>query len=450
MLKKYPAFILMSVTSHWLLIGIALTQYVTSFLGRQAIWTILLLFTLIFWVFLHLYLTPNDIGVSMRSRIMAGGRRLMLMAWNNLLLQIPLCIASYHLGKYLGIAPAMLWTDIAIACISVYLVALNGTLRIIFTSRRLRLVKRLILLFTMLIPIVNLIMAYYCAHIVKDEYGHDCNKTELQNIRRESQICRTKYPLLMLHGIGFRDYKYVNYWGRIPKLLIKNGATIYYGHQCAWGTIENCAAEIKEELIKIIEETGCEKVNIIAHSKGGLDARYLISSLDMGEHVASLTTIATPHHGSQLLTELNKLSDKTYRKVSNLIDKYFRKLGDTNPDCYNSSKQLLPEATDKFNEENPDVPDVYYQSYAAVMKNAGSDHLLSVPYSVMRWVAGNNDGLVTVGSAVWGNFQGVIASGKRRGISHGDLIDLKREDIKGLDITEKYVEIVAKLKNMGF
>lgn len=39
------------------------------------------------------------------------------------------------------------------------------------------------------------------------------------------------------------------------------------------------------------EETGCEKVNIIAHSKGGLDSRYAISRLGMDQYTASLTTI---------------------------------------------------------------------------------------------------------------------------------------------------------------
>ena len=43
--------------------------------------------------------------------------------------------------------------------------------------------------------------------------------------------CKTKYPILMVHGMGFRDRKYFNYWGRIPKILKENGADIYYGHQ---------------------------------------------------------------------------------------------------------------------------------------------------------------------------------------------------------------------------
>ena len=49
--------------------------------------------------------------------------------------------------------------------------------------------------------------------------------------------------------------------------------------------------------MQIIQKTGCEKVNIIAHSKGGLESRYAISQLGLSPYVASLTTINTPHHG---------------------------------------------------------------------------------------------------------------------------------------------------------
>src|SRR5713226_501622 len=43
------------------------------------------------------------------------------------------------------------------------------------------------------------------------------------------------------------------------------------------------------------------RAHIIGHSAGGLDARYLAApppGLGRGNKVASITTIATPHHGS--------------------------------------------------------------------------------------------------------------------------------------------------------
>lgn len=192
--------------------------------------------------------------------------------------------------------------------------------------------------------------------------------------------------------VGFRDLKYFNYWGRIPRELQRNGAAVYYGHQQAWGTIEDNAEAIRAKILEIQTETGCEKVNIIAHSKGGLDARYLITRLGMGETVASLTTISTPHRGSELLDLLGKLPDGLYRKICGMVDAAFRKVGDRAPDACTASRQLAPAFAEAFNAETPDDPRVSYRSWATVMKNPLSDPLLSIPYFLLRCVRGPNDG----------------------------------------------------------
>ena len=84
---------------------------------------------------------------------------------------------------------------------------------------------------------------------------------------------KLKYPVLLVHGMGFKDYKLVNYWGRIPEALEKNGAEVYYGRQDSNGSIESNAEQLKISLDVALEKSGAEKVNIIAHSKGGLEAR---------------------------------------------------------------------------------------------------------------------------------------------------------------------------------
>ena len=245
--------------------------------------------------------------------------------------------------------------------------------------------------------------------------------------------------------------RYFNYWGRIPKELIRNGAVLSYGGQEAWGLIENNASLVKEKLEQLLADTGAEKVNIIAHSKGGLDSRYLISALNMADKVASLTTISTPHWGSPLMDVLCKLPDRLFCIVTSFFDKSFQVFGDNNPDCYQASRELLPSYCREFNEKYPDSPDVYYQSYGAMMKNAFSDSLLTIPYLIMRGQCHeDNDGLVAVSSAKWGDFQGIIQNTHRRGISHADLIDLSREDYKDFDITGLYISIVASLRNRGF
>lgn len=77
----------------------------------------------------------------------------------------------------------------------------------------------------------------------------------------------------MVHGVFFRDFRYLDYWGRIPAELEKNGTVIYYGNHQSAASVADSGAEIAARIKAVLQETGSEKVNIIAHSKGGLDSR---------------------------------------------------------------------------------------------------------------------------------------------------------------------------------
>lgn len=394
--------------------------------------------------------------VSFRLVIMDGGREIIRLCFFGLLIQLFVC-GIYLFQKPARFVPAdpawpfVMILDGLFAFLYFYLLFLNGCIRILATCRSLGIWKRVCIFCFLWIPVVHLFLGKYLSKRACIEYDAERCRFENRLERADSQICATKYPLVMLHGIGFRDLRYFNYWGRIPRELARNGAVVYYGHQQAWGTIEDNGAIIREKILDILEENHCEKVNIIAHSKGGLDARYLISGLHMENQVASLTTVSTPHRGSELLNLLNRLPDGVYRFVSSLFDKSFARFGDQHPDCYHASKQLSPEFCQEFNQKYPDAPGVYYQSYASCMKHSLGDSLLSLPNLLMFFAgASKNDGLVTIDSAKWGNFRTVFQSSGRRGISHGDMIDLKREDYKGFDVIEAYVKIVAELKERGF
>lgn len=153
-------------------------------------------------------------------------------------------------------------------------------------------------------------------------------------VRKLSDECKTLYPVVFIHGLGFRDRKHLNYWGRIPGILQDCGAIVYYGNQDSHGSIKSNALQIKQCILKIIEETHCEKVNLIAHSKGGLDARYLISALEMQDSVASLTTISTPHHGSKSDDSMLSLPKTLVKTCVLLSDAWYRLLGDKCPDSF--------------------------------------------------------------------------------------------------------------------
>ena len=389
-----------------------------------------------------------------RLKIMNGGRRIFRLCFWGVLIQFLFYIFklySYPLSDLSGNGIFYILSDGILTFLFFYGLILNGCIRILLTCRSLGVWKRILILFFLWMPVVHLFCAKYLSKRAAIEYSAEVCRFENRIARDGSMLCATRYPIVMLHGIGFRDLCYFNYWGRIPKELVHNGAIVYYGHQQAWGTIEDNADIICQNIRKILKENHCEKVNIIAHSKGGLDARYLISGLHMEDCVASLTTISTPHRGSELLNILNKLPDGIYRLIASGFDRTFKRLGDPCPDCYHASKQLSSGFCQEFNEKYPDSPKVYYQSYASYVKHTFGDNLLSIPNLLMFFTgAPKNDGLVTVDSAKWGHVKKTFASSGRRGISHGDMIDLKREDYKGFDVIEAYVQIVAELKEMGF
>ena len=73
---------------------------------------------------------------------------------------------------------------------------------------------------------------------------------------------------------------------------------------------------------------------------------------------------------------------------------------------------------------------------------------LNFSYLMVKKYSGANDGLVGISSAPWGNFLGVLTAGKK-GISHGDMIDLTHKDIKGFDVSEFYINLFEGLKKRG-
>ena len=348
-------------------------------------------------------------------------------------------------------AAALLVSEVVYSFVFVWLFVINGSLRIFFGSRNLVIGKRIAILLLMWVPVVQLFLAHVLCTAAKDEYLVTLGRERDETFTLEDDKCATKYPIIMVHGIGFRDLQHFNYWGRIPTLLKQHGAVLYYGHQNAWGTIEDNAEAIAGSIDRALEECGSEKVNIIAHSKGGLDSRYLISTLGYADKVATLTTINTPHRGSELITILNKLPDHIYRYIAQALGNPFKLAGEKEPDVYNSSKQLDPVFCEQFNIDNPDSEKVYYQSYTSVMKGMFSDTLLSIPYFMMRTQkCKRSDGLVNESSAVWGEFRGTLTGSRHRGVSHGDMIDLKREDIRGFDVQKVFYDIVCELKIKGF
>ena len=275
-------------------------------------------------------------------------------------------------------------------------------------------------------------------------------------IQEDAAMTELKYPLLMVHGMGFRDNKLLCYWGRIPKTLEKNGARVFFGGQDSNGSIESNALQLKSAIEKVLRETGAEKVNIIAHSKGGLEARYLISTMGMADKIASLTTISTPHNGSVTVDRLMDMVPQALVKGGcRAVDLWFKLLGDKKPDTYSAINSFKTSSADIFNIKNPDSGEVFYQSCAFAMKKPTSDIFMSWTWLAVNFFEGENDGLLAPRATEWTNFRGVFYGSGGRGISHCDEVDMRRmkfsrkKDGDISDITEFYTDLLNSLKSRG-
>ena len=274
----------------------------------------------------------------------------------------------------------------------------------------------------------------------------------MENIRRG-----TKYPILMIHGVGFRDLRWPLYWGRIPAALADTGAVLFYGQQDSWARVEDNARTLKARIHQILDETNADKINIIAHSKGGLEARMVASSLGMGDYIASITTIGTPHRGSKTIDKLLKAPDSLFNIAAFAVDNWIGLIGDTKPNFYAVCRDFSTEYAETFNRENPDVPGVFYQSFAGIMKTPLSDIHLSTANIAVNLIEGKNDGLVSVESAKWGESFTLLTGRTNRGVSHYDEIDFRRSPLSSksrgdgvADICEVYQAMVNDLAERGF
>ena len=203
---------------------------------------------------------------------------------------------------------------------------------------------------------------------------------------------------------------------------------------------------------RIVRETGCDKLNIIAHSKGGLDCRYAISKCGAEPYVASLTTINTPHRGCLFADYLlEKVPGNVRDTIAGTYNSTLKRFGDISPDFLSAVYDLRSENCAAFNQAIKNSGSVYYQSVGSKLnKAAGGKFPLNFTYPIAKFFDGPNDGLVSEYSCEGGEKFTFLTTKENRGISHGDMIDLNRENIKGFDVREFYVQLVADLKNKGF
>ena len=130
------------------------------------------------------------------------------------------------------------------------------------------------------------------------------------------------YPIVLAHGIARFDVltdtllrkinqflwdmslevDRLHYFKGIASYLERHGFEVYHTNVSFAAGVEKRATELAVQIRQILAETGQEKVHIIGHSMGGLDARQMLyQERAMAASVASVTSIGTPHLGTMLV-----------------------------------------------------------------------------------------------------------------------------------------------------
>ncbi|MGC9329057.1 MAG: esterase/lipase family protein, partial [Candidatus Hinthialibacter sp.] len=236
-------------------------------------------------------------------------------------------------------------------------------------------------------------------------------------------------PIILAHGfIGYRKFMFWSMFDGVAEALRAEGYTALQPMAHPTASIEERAAQWVDFINKELGPD--EPFHWIGHSMGGLDGRYIASpgGLNLGRRILTLTTLSTPHHGSPLAERIPRWV-RAGLSASARAGRFFfrgeqRRFLDDLAECrWDGLNQLSPKYADSsFNPQIGDHPNVDYYSYAG-----------SVDYSRVTWknvfrqpvwrfmmrVDGPNDGMVSVKSAKWGEFKGIIPS------DHGEMVGLR-------------------------
>ena len=198
-------------------------------------------------------------------------------------------------------------------------------------------------------------------------------------------------PVVLVHGlfgfdrIGVPGARF-DYFRGIARHLESLGCHAHAVKLPAAGSVPARAAE----LVRALEALPDERVDIIAHSLGGLDARYAISKLGLSARVRSLVTIGTPHRGTPIADVA----------ASMVLRKLIRALGMP----LHALDWLSTASLARFNDDVVDAPGVRYACVVGGMR--ATNPVIPLPlvpvHAYLRRVAGDNDGLVPIASQFWG------------------------------------------------
>lgn len=310
----------------------------------------------------------------------------------------------------------------------------------------------------------------------------------------------TRYPLVLVNGIDSSPL--FRYSERILSVLRSQGHAVHLAVDTPYESPPRRALGLWERIKEVKAETGAEKVNLICHSLGGLDCRYLVSPgglhwdvdaepAEIAGSVASITTVATAHRGTRIadvslgyFTEDERLDGIT--RLATFLGEAFsgRQLAE-DVQLRGALEALSTVEAAAWNAQIPDEPSIYYQSWAGFSAPQGLsppgqtrllrelcrseegdglayyhgdyDYLAAPLIPSAQLVGENNpdypgevvpnDGLAPVHSARWGHFRGCIPADHMEQLGQRNLPDANVRT--GFDVARFYAEVAADLAGRG-
>jgi triacylglycerol lipase len=284
------------------------------------------------------------------------------------------------------------------------------------------------------------------------------------------------YPFVLAHGFfGFEKFAgsdFLTYFYKVKEHLAQQGEEVDTPSVDPFNSSDYRGQQLITRIEAFLAKTGASKVNLIAHSQGGLDARVVAH--DRPDLVASVVTVATPHQGTPVAdVALKLLGDPNAQKV---IDDLAQLLGGPLYDQIGNQTSLAKPlylfskvGIAEFNAKYTDSPGVFYASVGGRSVYHTSDNDCAGDLSlqfITQWNkkldpvdpllgatslilgSGAHDGLVRNKDAHWGEFWGCVPA------DHLDEIGQLFGDSAGLgnewDHLKFYSLLVQYIRQRGY
>jgi pimeloyl-ACP methyl ester carboxylesterase len=282
-------------------------------------------------------------------------------------------------------------------------------------------------------------------------------------------------PILLAHGyLGFSMLGPFSYFNKVAGLLAQMGAKdVYAADVSPKGSLHDRSSQLATQIRQHVPNG---KVHVLAHSMGGLDARFLIGNAGGREMIATLTTLGTPFRGTfaaDVASDPSKLTQIGVGQLLRAIARYevqalaawpfaadaqthfavaeireaveglatgdYSRLGKYFTGLFSLDDSALRELTTEecrrlFPDDEQDLQDVTTLSYAGSVEPAMASPFLTLPAILLDATGESNDGLVPVRSARLRNFRGTVP------VDHLGLVGWSPTDI-----SEYYRQIYTEL-----